>query len=74
MNIRQYRALLENFSPKTDFLLSKKENLAYSLRQELTAWDGLEKPSLMQLLKRALASVKKHMKEEDGNLKTILET
>jgi len=54
--------------------LSKKENLAYSLRQEFTAWDGLEKPSLMQLLKRALASVKKHMKEEDGNLKTILET
>ena len=41
---------LRRYFPKNVFTIEKKENLAYSLHQELTELVGLPKPSLAKLL------------------------
>jgi hypothetical protein len=51
-----------------------QENLAFSLRQELTVWVGIGKTFFMKTIEKSLTSVKKHMKEEAENLKRILES
>ena len=50
LNMSQYLASSEDISRRMCSLLNKKENLAYSLHQELTELVGLQKPSLAKLL------------------------